>query len=249
MDVIRQLNNFIIDMFFYLNRNNFYIYLIIHFFLFACANKIKVNNTVQNIDKNVIRSKNNENDIDSYNLLNKLDTVKVIKYLNLSRLELTTFPNLSKYKILNLNISHNKLDTIPLDYLPITLLKLSCSHNNIKSFRLLNDVTYKNRNNNSKLNIEEIDFSYNKLISFSYTVTSLKDKSFCKLKKLNLSNNNLNYLSVNCSNLKWLNISNNYNLSNEVNFHVKHIDTIIHYNIKNNNPLFLRKIPLPIINL
>ena len=96
--------------------------------------------------------------------LNKSDT---ISHLDLSHKKLDSLPDLSKFMIKSLNLSYNNLDTIPLNYLPLTLKKLNCSNNNLTQFIARN---YKNcyipelkTYHNSDLNLEEINLSYNQL--------------------------------------------------------------------------------------
>lgn len=92
--------------------------------------------------------------------------------------------------------------------------------------------------------------SSNNLKSFNYTVRHERlFLSSCDLKRVNLSNNNLNYLSVNCDNVEYLNIGNNKSLSNIFDFNISSIDTVLRSNIKNNLPLQMRKFsPIPIID-
>jgi len=108
----------------------------------------------------------------------------------------------------------------------------------------------KNIYDNSELNLNEIDLSSNNLKSFNYTVRHISlHLSSCDLKRVNLSNNNLNYLSVNCDNVEYLNISNNKSLSNVFDFNISSIDTVLRSNIKNNLPLQMRILsPIPIID-
>lgn len=69
-------------------------------------------------------------------ILSKLKIKDTMESLNLSNLNLKILPDLSKYNIKRLNISHNELDTIPISFLPKNLKKLICTNNNLKFFRL-----------------------------------------------------------------------------------------------------------------
>lgn len=183
-------------------------------------------------------------------ILSKLKIKDTMEFLNLSNLNLKKLPDLSKYNIKRLDISHNELDTIPLRFLPKNLKKLICTNNNLKFFRLYNYVNKKNIYDNSELNLNEIDLSSNNLKSFNYTVRHERlHLSSCDLKRVNLSNNNLDYLSVNCDNVEYLNISNNNSLSNVFDFNISSIDTVLRSNIKNKLPLQMRKFsPVPIMD-
>ena len=112
---------------------------------------------------------------------------------------------------------------------------LKSSNNSIKSFGIFNgavSLKIDSQFNNSKINLIEIDLSNNKLTNFNLTILDEK----CKLKRLNLSNNLLNQIQINCKEVEYINISNNPNLSNIVDFDLD-IDTIIRTNIKNDLPL------------
>jgi hypothetical protein len=75
------------------------------------------------------------------------------------------------------------------------------------------------------------------LKSFNYTVRDeKKNLKMCNLKRINLSNNDLIKLYINCDDIQYLNVENNKNFSNIVDFDIK-IDTIIRKNIKNDLPL------------
>lgn len=183
-------------------------------------------------------------------ILSNLKIKDTIAFLNLSNLNLKKIPDLSKYNIKKLDISHNKLDTIPLSFLPKNLKKLICTNNNLKFFTSYNYINKKNIYDNSELNLNEIDLSSNNLKSFNYTVRhkSLHLNSR-DLKRINLSNNDLNYLSVNCDKVEYLNISNNKSLSNIFDFNISSIDTVLRNNIKNSLPLQMRKLsPIPIMD-
>jgi hypothetical protein len=168
-------------------------------------------------------------------IISKLDSNIPIDALDLSHQGLLQLPDLSSYSIKKLNISGNKLDTIPLSLLPKNLEKLDASKNNIKQFGIFNGAKsfgLDAKLNYSEVNLKEINLSYNKLISFNLTILDNK----CQLKKANLSNNELIQIQINCAGLHYLNISDNINLSNEIDVDTT-IDTIIRNNIKNNLPL------------
>lgn len=173
--------------------------------------------------------------------LNKSDT---ISHLDLSHKKLDSLPDLSKFMIKSLNLSYNNLDTIPLNYLPLTLKKLNCSNNNLTQFIARN---YKNcyipelkTYHNSDLNLEEINLSYNQLKNVIIKTLSI-EKNKILPKKIIVSNNKIENLSIN-DNIHYLDISNNPNINPEVLFAVEKIDTLL----QTNNPKKLEtKRPAP----
>jgi|GEM_PF-5717328 len=179
-------------------------------------------------------------------ILARLDTKGVVADLDLSHQQLKKLPDLSKYKIARLTISYNKLDTLPLNFLPKNLKKLICTHNKIRNFRSYQYIGAPNKYDNSDLNLEEIDLSHNRLRSFHYTVRHqrlhLKE---CQLKSANLSDNDLRYVSINCGNTRFLNLTNNKDLSNVFDFNILGIDTVLRDNIKNKLPLKMKVFDAP----
>ena len=160
--------------------------------------------------------------------LSKTDTI----------LKLDSLPDLSKFKIIALDLSHNNLDTIPLSKLPLTLRKLKCIDNKLTKFMMMN---YKNSfihelqtYHNSDLNIEEIDLSNNQLKVVTIKMLSIQKNKILP-KKIIVSNNKIENLAVN-DNIHYLDISNNPNINPEVLFAVEKIDTLI----QTNNPKKLK---------
>lgn len=178
--------------------------------------------------------------------LNENDT---LYKLDLSHKNLDSLPDLSNYKIIELNLSHNNLDTIPINKLPLTLKKLICSNNKLTYFLSRN---YKNCSipelkpfHNSELNLEEIDLSNNQLKMVSIKVLSLQKNKILP-KKIILANNNLDNLDIN-DNIRYLDVSNNPNLKNEVYFAIEKIDTLLQNNPKKLKTIRIQKPLEPII--
>lgn len=181
-------------------------------------------------------------------ILNELNSDKKINHLDLSNLDLIEIPDLSNYDIENLDLSYNNLDTIPISRLPKKLKKLKCTHNKLRSFRSHNTVNVKSKYDNSELDLAELDLSYNNLISVNYTISIWERGKLTKkgnMQKVNISNNKLEYVSINCSNINYLDISNNTSLSNVFDFKVEQIETVKRNNIKNMMPLMMRRFPDP----
>ena len=99
----------------------------------------------------------------------------VMDYYDLSGDSLTEFPDLSRYVIRSLDLSHNRLDTIIPERLPLTLERLDLSHN-----RMEGELEVKE---GSMPVLRELDLSYNKLEGISVRERSLR--------RLILAHNNL----------------------------------------------------------
>ena len=203
-------------------------------FLISCKKEIqmKTNLPQQEKEKSVAEILSN---------LSKTDT---ILKLDLSYKRLDSLPDLSMYKIIALDVSHNNLDTIPLSKLPLTLRKLRCTDNTLRNFYVFNSknsffgIKEKEIKNNTTINFEEIDLSNNKLKLFSYSFFDNKSN----LRKIVLSNNLINNIHLH-DNIDYLDISNNPNINDEVLFTIEKIDTLI----QTNNPkkLKTKRIPRP----
>ena len=203
-------------------------------FLISCKKEIqmKTNLPQQEKEKSVAEILSN---------LSKTDT---ILKLDLSYKKLDSLPDLSMYKIIALDVSHNNLDTIPLSKLPLTLRKLRCTDNTLRNFYVFNSknsffgIKEKEIKNNTTINFEEIDLSNNKLKLFSYSFFDNKSN----LRKIVLSNNLINNIHLH-DNIDYLDISNNPNINDEVLFAIEKIDTLI----QTNNPkkLKTKRIPRP----
>ncbi|MFD2909762.1 hypothetical protein ACFSX9_13575 [Flavobacterium ardleyense] len=206
-------------------------FLSITLFLVIISSCIKEKKEIEdpNISSEVFKKKNVEE------ILVTLNQRQIIDSLDLSNQNLDVLPDLSKYQIKVLNISYNYLDSIPLNYLPKKIEKLKANNNRIKLFEIFNSAKSFGldlKSNNTKINLNEIDLSYNKLTNFNI---SFLDQN-CKLEKINISNNELVQIQISCSSVRYLNISNNIKLSNEIDIDIN-IDTIIRNNIKNNLPI------------
>ena len=125
----------------------------------------------------------------------------VMDYYDLSGDSLTEFPDLSRYVIRSLDLSHNRLDTIIPERLPLTLEeRLDLSHH-----RLEGELEVKKK---SMPTLRELDLSYNKLEGISVRERNLQ--------KLILAHNNL-YERVDVEseiggNIWYLDVSHNENL-------------------------------------
>lgn len=184
-------------------------------------------------------------------IISELSKSDTITHLDLSHKKLDSIPDLSMFLIESLDLSYNNLDTLILNKLPLSLKKLKCTHNNLKKFIATN---YKNSSipelipyHTSDIKFKEIDLSFNKLnVVVIKTFTNPKDMKNVLLRKVILSNNNIEELDLN-DNVDYLDVSNNPNLPKEVNFSIKKIDTLLQKN--NLNKLKTKRIqpPGPII--
>ena len=150
----------------------------------------------------------------------------VLDYYDLSNDFLTEFPDLSAYTIRSLNLSHNYLDTVIIDYWPKGLERLNLSYNYITKFPSSDSSRYLKELNLSHNYIEEfgpyffidrLDLSFNRLV---YIFFYWSYYHYYRNKKLP-------------KNMSYLNISNNPDLNNKVMFVPFMVDTIIHENIAN----------------
>jgi len=168
-------------------------------------------------------------DIDD-NGVKKLKENETIDYLDLSNKGLQDFPDLSKFHIKNLNISHNEIKSFDLKYLPKGIVQLNMSFNKFKG----STVFY---NSNT---LTSIDISNNMLDTFALQLPNIK--------KINVSNNRLTYLRINkylrphdvnndIGIMDTLNISNNKDLSPILKFPPTIFKTIIREGIKNGDSL------------
>lgn len=180
----------------------------------------------------LVKDKKNES---IHDIILNLNHNKTIDYLDLSNKNMDVLPDLSRYRIKKLNISFNNIDTLPLNKFPKELEKLNASNNKITNFEIFNaskSFGLNSKLNNKNINLAEIDLSNNKLKNFNIVIIDEQ----CILKKVNIANNDLAGIQIYCTSLQFLDISNNKNLSNELDMNID-IDTIIRKNIKNNLPL------------
>lgn len=119
----------------------------------------------------------------------------VMAHYDLSGDHMKEFPDLSKYVIHSLDMSHNRLNTIIPERLPLGLERLDMSHN-----RLEGELEVKE---GSMSVLRELDLSYNRLEGISIREDSLW--------KLILAHNNL-YERVDVNSLDYLDVSYNENL-------------------------------------
>ncbi|NLX80221.1 MAG: hypothetical protein GXZ03_01465 [Proteiniphilum sp.] len=163
-----------------------------------------------------------------------LPTDTVMDYYDLSNDSISEFPDLSSYTIKSLDLSHNQLDTVIVDYMPKDIVSLNLSHNvfeGILDFSIDPKylLSFEERDKlYDKYTIREIDLSYNKL---TYIVINFP------LRKIDISHNDIIAVSFEHRNIEYLDISNNPNMSNVVGFVPMLIDTLIHNNIANDKKL------------
>ena len=133
----------------------------------------------------------------------------VMKSYDLSNDSLTEFPDLSKYVIASLDLSHNLLDTIIPERLPLGIERLNVSHNRLKGGLRLRRKTL-------IPTLKELNVSYNNLDElYVYEVLRII-ASYNNIKAMNIS-----YTT------QYLDISYN-KLSGAVSFDPEMIDTIIY---------------------
>ncbi len=180
----------------------------------------------------------NKNSKTVEHILSKLDMNDTIQLLDLSCKNMEKLPDLSKFKVKKLNISHNNLDTLVMKNLPTYLVNLDASHNKINGGMTFVSIKkelfgrFKVENNISKA-IKQINLSNNKIEGVSLI---FYEKG---IERIIFSNNNLNeiHLYLNDKNLNYLDVSNNPKLSNRVSFDPSKIDTIKSNNIAVDAPL------------
>lgn len=142
-------------------------------------------------------------------------------HLDLSNRGITSIPDLSHYKnIISLDLSHNKLENINFDRLPKGLQNINFSHN-----LLSGNLRIEKRFCNKLINL---NFSHNQITSVNIS---------CQLNRLDLSYNDINKINLNTTKLIYLDVSNNKNLSNVVDFNPNSIKIIKQKNISVDKPL------------
>ncbi|MGV4439288.1 hypothetical protein [Ornithobacterium rhinotracheale] len=158
-------------------------------------------------------------------LLQELPKDSLLKNVDLSNENLTEFPDLADRKIENLNLSHNKLDSLHLDKLPKNLKSLNLSYNHFSGwFKLFCGQKYLKK-------LFLLDLSHNKINAFYYCIPTTR---------LIISYNELNYVSLDfdSNEIQYLDISNNKDLNNVLdNVMTYQVDTIKHENIANDLPV------------
>ena len=154
---------------------------------------------------------------------NELSQSDTIYHLDLSNKNLKTQPDLSKFTIIELNISKNRIATFEENKLPKGIKKLNFSHNKISK-----KVIFK-----EEKDFELVNFSNNKMKSFFYPNGIIKN--------LNLSNNKLVTIQMPLYNDKradTLNVANNPKLEtteiNNIGF-PRFYKTLINFSINTKN--------------
>lgn len=166
--------------------------------------------------------------------LKRMPKGKKIVHCDLSHDNIRRFPNLSGYTIESLDLSHNHLDTVIVNYLPKGLIRLNLSYNQLKknlrmSIDPHNKLSFKELTRRYASHpLRELNVSHNQIkwLSISFGV-----------RKIMASHNDLRSVSFNHTNIKYLDISNNPHLSNVVDFTPEDVDTIIRNGIANDKPL------------
>jgi len=155
----------------------------------------------------------------------------VMVYYDLSNDSITDFPDLSDYTIKSLDLSHNLLDTVIVNYFPKEMLSLDLSNNLLNGFLWLkidDDERLDWKKLYNETTLREINLSHNNLSKILITFP---------LRKIVVSYNDMTYVEFNHGNIEYLDISNNPNLSNVIQFDPYVIDTIIRDNIANDKEL------------
>lgn len=155
--------------------------------------------------------------------MNELSQSDTIYHLDLSNRNLKTQPDLSKFTIIELNISKNRIATFEENKLPKGIQKLNFSHNRISKKVIFNNAR----------NLESVNFSNNKIKSFYYPNGIVKN--------LNLSNNKLVSIQMPLYDdvrADTLNVANNKQLKtseiNNIGF-PRFYKTLINYSISTKN--------------
>lgn len=172
-----------------------------------------------------------EKKLSKLELLMLLPRDSVMVYYDLSNDSISEFPDLSDYTIKSLDLSHNLLDTVIVNYLPKGIIILDLSYNYFcKIFKLKIDDDWRPdwKKLYEETTLREINLSHNKLTGI--------DIGF-PLRKIVVSYNDITYIDFSHFNIEYLDISNNPNLSNVVQFDPYVIDTIIRDNIANDKEL------------
>lgn len=177
----------------------------------------------------------------------------VIKHYDLSNDSIMEFPDLSDFTIKCLDLSHNLIGTLIMKYLPKEIEKLDLSYNllnNIFDFQFELDSAQEDTLNkmdkynalekiNRSHSIREINISHNNITRVYISPD---------LYRIIATHNDLKNIKFSHRNIKYIDISDNPNLSNVVAFDPNVIDTVISNNIANNKKLEWAAYPLHEIN-
>ena len=144
----------------------------------------------------------------------------VMKHYDLSNDSLVEFPDLSRYVIASLDLSHNWLDTIIPERLPLGIEWLNLSHNRLKGRLWIED--------GSIPTLRELDLSHN----------SLKNVSIGEdLYRIIVPYNHLKAITFSHKYIRFLDISYNSELSEWMDFDPSEIDTIVRDGVADGKPL------------
>ena len=150
----------------------------------------------------------------------------VVRSYDLSNDSLTEFPDLSMYVISSLDLSHNLLDTIIPERLPLGIEWLNVSHNRLKGAL---DIEKK-----SMPTLRELDVSHNCFESVYLTNN---------LRRLNVSHNKIRKLH--CGGMQYIDVSyNNFEEISDfilVDFATFLMDTLVHEGIKEGKQIVNRR--------
>ena len=160
--------------------------------------------------------------INSLSKLEQLYCVRpdsVMDCYDLSGDSLTAFPDLSRYVIRSLDLSHNQLDTFVPQYLPTGLEKLNLSYNRLEGRLEIGEKDIPT--------LEELDVSHNSLLEF------ICEK---ELHRLVLAHNMLDY-NVRVWVSQYLDVSYNTYFCPHVIFDSSYTDTIVSEGLADKEPL------------
>ena len=166
----------------------------------------------------------------------------VMDYYDLSGDSLKEFPDLSRYVIRSLNLSHNQLDTIIPERLPLGLERLDLSHNRIEglwyvkpfSFPILKVLNLSHNrlegslimHRSSFFSLTEVDLSHNSLEGFTGP----------RLRKLVLAHNRLDY-ELDAAVTDYLDVSYNKDLYPRLSPNMNGVDTLVRTGAAGGKPL------------
>lgn len=193
-----------------------YIGLLIGVVLLSCCNSNTKNKSENAVSTTTIVSKK-----DGLGVLEKLKSGDSLVELDLSGQGLIAMPDLSTFFIRKLDLSNNNISLFEPQKFPKNVEIIDLKSNNLK--KLI--TSYKD---SLLLSVKKIDLSNNKLVSISISFEP---------EEIIVSDNKLTYLSFNHRNIKYLDISNNSNMPNVVDFDPDMIATVKRDNISTDAPL------------
>ena len=183
-----------------------------------------------------------DNALSKLERLHQLRPDSVMDYYDLSDDSLKEFPDLSRYVIRSLDLSHNQLDSIIPERLPLGLERLELSHNRIEglwyvkpySFPTLKVLNLSHNRlegslimrRNAFFNLTEADLSHNKLEGFIGPY----------LRKLVLAHNRLDY-ELEAAVTDYLDVSYNKDLYPRLSPNMDGVDTLVRTGAAGGKPL------------